>query len=277
MVSLPGGTFTMGSSEAEIQETYERCHAADPSCRRDRFEREGPARSVTLEPFSLDRTEVTNEQFAAWLSRQEVEVDQQQLVRAKSLLLANLHPGYGGVERGASGGFQARAGRGQRPVVQVSWYAADRFCRDVGKRLPTEAEWEYAARGLAGRRYPWGNLEPTCNEVDLNRGPNGRCGTAGGPDDVGTASGDVTPDGVHDLGGSVAEWIADTYVAPYPICEGGCRGPLQGGGAQDTEPRVVRGGDWQEPNDTARGASRTRVKPGSVKTNLGFRCARSAR
>jgi formylglycine-generating enzyme required for sulfatase activity len=277
MVALDGGTFTMGSTEAEIAAAFERCRAVEPGCRRDRFQREGPTRSVTLAPFLVDRTEVTNEQFTVWLSAQTVEVDRGRLVRANGVLLADLQPVRGGIEVGAAGRFLARVGQARKPVVQVTWYAAQRFCRDGGKRLPTEAEWEYAARGLTGRRYPWGDREPACTEVDIGSGPNGACGAANGPDDVGSAVGDVTPDGVRGLGGSVAEWVADVYVAPYPACDEGCRGPLQGKGDQDNGPRVIRGGDWNEPLDSARSAGRTRSDPGRPWSNLGFRCAKDAR
>ena len=275
MVALAGGTFRMGSTSAEIDAVTQRCQQARSDWRRETFEREAPDREVKLDPFMLDRTEVSNENYARWLSSQEVEVDRSRLVRSAGVLLLDLDPRQGGIEQVPAGGFVPRAGRARKPVVQVTWFGAGRYCRDHGQELPTEAQWEFAARGATGRPFPWGEQVPTCGEVVFGRVPGAGCPGDSGPDEVGAAPGDTTPEGVHDLGGNVAEWVADAFVAPYPACGTDCHNPVQAGPEQGKVLRVIRGGDWREPAEACRAVGRTKGDQGSVRTNVGFRCSRS--
>src|SRR5262249_53863645 len=162
MVLLSGGTFVMGSPAEEVEAAFDFCkRTVGASCRREIYERERPAHEVTLSPFYLDATEVTNERFAAWLERQPgISADQAGLVRQHEALLADLFPAYGnsGLRYDPMGTprFSARAGLERMPVVQVTWAAAQRYCLAQGRRLPTEAQWEFAARGARGLRFPWG-------------------------------------------------------------------------------------------------------------------------
>lgn len=148
----------------------------------------------------------------------------------------------------------------RRPVNCVTWTQADAFCKWRGARLPSEFEWERAARGLDGRVYPWGNAPPTCKHATF-----GDCG-GGGPAVVGTRSAGATPDGIHDLASNVREWT-DTFYSRGTYVVG--RAPLSGTG------RVVRGGSYQ--NNTARSLaawSRDGFAEDRSYPNLGFRCAR---
>jgi serine/threonine-protein kinase len=275
LLSLSGGTFRMGSSGAELDAAVQLCKASGSVCRRATFEREGPVREVTVDPFALERTEVTNAQLADWLSRQPVHVEGQRFVRDGSgALLLDLHSLHGGIEQAGST-FRARAGMAQRPAVQVTWFGAQRYCRELGRRLPTEAEWELAARGSSGRRFPWGAGEPRCGDVTFGWTAGAGCPTPSGPGDVGTSPGDVTPEGLRDLGGNVAEWVADAYVAPYRPCGAECRNPVAGAPGAGAVERVVRGGDWQAPAVASRGASRAHSEQGAAQVNVGFRCAGS--
>ena len=117
-------------------------------------------------------------------------------MRQGGLLLADIYPvyeGFNGLTR-VGGRFAAAPRYGRRPVSQVTWYGADRYCRAHGKRLPTEAEWEYAARGAVGRRYPWGFDLPRCASVVHGRMPGMECASLGkGSADVGSSTQDVTP------------------------------------------------------------------------------------
>ncbi len=263
----------MGSSEQELAATLEWCRARGLACRPDLLARETPARDVRLRPFFIDRTEVTNDAFRQWLGRQPFRIDLGRFVRdERGTLIADLHPGHGGITV-SPGGFAVREGYGSTPVVQVSWHGAERYCRDAGKRLPTEAEWEFAARGAEGRRFPWGDGEPRCGDVVFGR-KGGACGAATGPDPVGSAPGDVTPEKVSDLGGNVAEWVEDAFLAPYPSCGAGCENPVTKSGDASQVLRVIRGGDWAQGADACRSAGRSRSDPGSVQINVGFRCAR---
>jgi serine/threonine-protein kinase len=158
--------------------------------------------------------------------------------------------------------------------VQVTWLGAQLYCRDRGGRLPTEAEWEFAARGTARRPFPWGEQEPRCGEVVFGRTPGSGCPPGKGPDEVGAAPADVTPDGVRDLGGNAAEWVADVYAAPYAPCEPNCRNPGVDGNDQAAV-RAIRGGDWAQTADACRAAGRSRREQDKAQINVGFRCAQS--
>ena len=182
MVHLPGGRFTMGSTDAEVAEECARqLHGCTESLRQ-RLAREQPAREIKLSPFYLDIDEVTNEQFATFLNllgplavtvRDDSDEHYPRFVHERStgLLLLDLSRVAGGIERAPDGkSFAARSPRARWPVAQVTWDGASQYCRALGKRLPTEAEWEYAARGTGRRLFPWGDAPPRCDGVVFGRG-----------------------------------------------------------------------------------------------------------
>ena len=277
MLAIAGRSFTMGSTPAEVQAAFAFCKSAVASCRQDVFEREQPQRTITVDTFFLDATEVTNVAFADWLSSSGASVHDQRMVRdTGGRLLADLHPLHGGVEM-AEGKFRSRAGRGDLPAVQVTWWGAKAFCAAQGKRLPSEAEWECAARAKESAgdllHFPWGGSKPECGAVTFGGGAKGVCPAISGPRPVGTSIGDVTVDGVHDLGGNVGEWVADAFVAPYPSCaEDACKNPVVS--SEDADLRVIRGGDWLQAADASRSTGRSRRSPDKAEINVGFRCAK---
>ncbi|WP_437681453.1 formylglycine-generating enzyme family protein [Sorangium sp. So ce131] len=157
------------------------------------------------------------------------------------------------------------------PVGCVTWQDAAAYCAWREARLPTEAEWERAARGDDGRPYPWGHEEPTCERANYNE-----CG--GAPRRVGASPRGASPYGALDMSGNVSEWVADWYdrdayrhhaaaVALDPI------GPAAG------DLRVQRGGSFLDPlspvNQMLHAASRNTALPNAAEPALGFRCARS--
>jgi formylglycine-generating enzyme required for sulfatase activity len=276
MIYLRGGAFRMGSTDEDLAAATRWCRDAGLACRQDILDREKPARDVVLDPFFVDRTEITNEQFLAWLEVQPFRIDGGRLVRDEAgQLVLDLHPAHSGLEV-ASDRLRVRAGAARKPVVQVTWLGADRYCRAAGKRLPSEAEWEFAARGSARRTFPWGEAAPRCDDVVFGRTKGAGCAGAGGPDDVGSAPGDVTPEGVRDLGGNVAEWVADAFTAPYPACAPRCANPVVEGASAETAVRTIRGGDWALTPDATRGAGRSRREQGKALSSVGFRCAQAA-
>jgi formylglycine-generating enzyme required for sulfatase activity len=282
MARIPGTTFRMGSESEEIESECKRLGAL---CRQDLLDREQPARDVTVSPFQLDVHETTNEEFAFWLnavlSTLEVKDDKDahfpRFVREyeRDVLVLDLYPDRSGITRAADGTFRAREGYAKRPVIQVTWDGANMYCQARGKRLPTEAEWELAARGSARRRFPWGDDPPRCDGVVFDREEKGAChGAPLGVEAVGSAAQDRTPEGVMDLGGNASEWVQDAFVLPYyPTC-GACVDPIAGEPPQGAEDlRIRRGGAWASSELLARAATRGRWKRSGVLDGLGFRCA----
>lgn len=277
MVAVTRRTFTMGSSPEQVESAMAFCKSVSSNCRRDIFEREQPARAVVVDAFFLDASEVSNAALARWLGRSGARTsDGRNVLDAEGRLLVDLHPLHGGVAR-EGGDFHARAGREDLPAVQVTWWGASAYCLAQGKRLPSEAEWEAAARGPAAPDqpllFPWGTGKPTCDGVAFGGGPKGACPSLTGPRPVGTAPADLTADGIHDLGGNVGEWVHDGFVAPYQACgEGTCKNPVVE--PEAASPRVIRGGDWAQAADACRLAGRSRRPPDKAEINVGFRCAK---
>ncbi len=255
-VHLGGGEFVIGSGSADLREAVRQCMLdTRDECRADRFSDEGPSRRIRLAAFGMDRTEVSVRDYR------------------------------GCVEAGACTvpdpiAFDSRFSAEDQPVVGVSWDAALRYCEVQGGRLPTEAEWEYAARGPNGRLYPWGDrYNPAlCNHgrVEDSNSESGRemwwLDSADGfayTAPVGSFPAGASPFGLLDLAGNVAEWTADWYSEQgYAVLRRFA--PL---GPPTGSLRVVRGGSWRHPPFRLRAAARLAVAPSLTSAELGFRCA----
>lgn len=211
---------------------------------------ETPLHLVTVSPFQLDVTEVTVGEYRACVSRG-----------------ACLAP--------ARTSTQCTYDReGELPVNCVTFAEADRFCRAAGKRLPTETEWELAARGTGVEHaYPWGDDAPSCERAISMRGEKTAEGCSmDGPTPVDRRRG-RSPYGISDLAGNLEEWVSDFYDDRYPESSGGAlvdpRGPLVG------TAHVLRGGGWQSPRSGLRTTARSWASAIERGANVGFRCARS--
>lgn len=278
LISLPGGAFLMGSDAGE----------GEPA------DGEGPARPVRLSPFRMARTAVTNRQFAAFVEATGYVTYAEEV--GSSFVFAGLLPQDfpptrglldapwwretpGACWRRPEGTGSDGRGREDHPVVHVSWRDALAFCRWAGRRLPTEAQWEYAARGgLQGRRYPWGDdLTPggehVCN-VWQGRFP-ARNDQADGY--AGTAPADAFPAngfGLHNACGNVWEWCADRFSAHHPAgLQHDPTGPERG------DRRVIRGGSYLCHESYCfrfRVAARSANHPDATAGHMGFRCAADA-
>lgn len=234
MVSIPAGPFMMGSNEGP--------------------EDERPAHEVHVAAFSIDRFPVTNAQFAEFLNAppssppaRVYDVDDPD---------SRIH------RRG--GRWTPDAGYEQHPVVEVPWAGAVAYCAWRRKRLPTEAEWEKAARGADARRYPWGSELPSNRRAQFEAAYNATAPVDAFP-------GGASPYGAREMAGNVWQWVSSAY-RPYPY--------RADDGREDPKPgpvRATRGGGHDSPANeittTQRGRNLSR-NPASGHHNIGFRCAR---
>ncbi len=207
---------------------------------------EQPQQSVVLEAFWIDIYEVTVSQYAQCVSERQCTA-----------------PATG---RYFNWGVE---GRQEHPINGVDWFQAAQYCAWANKRLPTEAEWEKAARGTDGRLYPWGNAPASCEYAVMEDGGDG-CGLDG-TWPVGSKPKGVSPYGVHDMAGNVYEWTADWYGSGH-YTQAQAHNPQ--GPAYGTE-RAVRGGSWSwSVMSSVRAADRHFEVPTDADYHRGFRCAR---
>lgn len=238
LVGAPAGKFAQGSQDYGIDEQ--------------------PVHVVTLDGFWLDQTEVTNAQFAAFLTAFGNR-------SAGGTHWLELERDYVRI-RQENDSFVAQTGYAEHPVVGVSWYGAQAYCAWVGGALPTEAQWEYAARGSDGRFYPWGSAAPDCTRANY-WGQAGGC--AGGPAAVGSYPDGAAWTGALDMAGNVWEWVADWHAADYygRSPDHNPQGPESG------SEKVLRGGGWSHHAASLRAALRQHEDPAFRSLNVGFRCA----
>jgi formylglycine-generating enzyme required for sulfatase activity len=235
-VVIPAGSFTQGSTRGD--------------------EDERPARKVTLKAFAIDRTEVTRADYAACVAAKRCKATPHETTIEMGTLKGSPNPPAPGLAGQSPAATHATAPDPKLPMTDVDWNDAQAYCRYAGGRLPTEAEWEKAARGEDGREYPWGN------DADCARGNwgsfegEGPCAdkNPGRPVAVGQYPSGASPYGVLDLGGNVWEWVADKYD-------------------EDPKRRVVRGGSCCSYFVGPRSANRNAWAPQHRDSDLGFRCA----
>lgn len=231
MVQIKGGTFHMGLKPG-----------AGTALER-------PEHPETVKTFCLDRTEVTVAAYKACHDKGQC---------TKACYFPDR------CDEEVNECNAGKAGKENHPINCVDWRQAQTYCGSHGKRLPTEAEWELAARGLGGRTYPWGEDEPTNQLCWDGEGNDAGKGKRKGTCEVGRHPKGDTPEGVADLAGNVSEWVSD-YLCPYDKSI-----------ACAKSARVERGGSWRINHPPfVRGANRSESGEGARYGGLGFRCARS--
>ena len=243
MAQVPAGPFMMGfviDNDQSLGDTDEE-----------------PVHEVVLDAFWIDKYEVTSSQYSEFLTAHPEDSSRYiELGEAVTIEMKN--------DR-----YQPRLGLEHRPANRVSWFGADAFCRWKGKRLPTEAEWEKAARGTDERMFPWGNQWPTNDRVTFRRKFDKLGFDVMEPVD-GLPQG-RSPYGVHQMAGNVWEWVADWYAGDYYE-----QSPVNNPQGPETGiSKVIRGGNWYYKAYYMRTTYRFNERPEVFKVWQGFRCAAS--
>jgi formylglycine-generating enzyme required for sulfatase activity len=240
MIYIPAGEFQMGSMNTDDGADYD----------------EMPQHTVFLDAFWIDQTVVTNAMYAAFLN---------QMGNQESGNATWLDAGDSDVLMlKREGVWHSLEGAENLPAVEITWFGAQAYCQWAGKRLPTEAEWEKAARGSDHRIYPWGDV------IDCEKAQFANCGDGLLPVDSNPEG--ASPFGVLGLSGNVWEWVADWYADDYYFLstKENPPGPAEGQG------RVLRGGSWEYDWKHLRAANRRNNGPAASMHDYGFRCAVTA-
>jgi len=252
-VSIPGGSFRMGDEAGDLWE----------GCR--------PVHTVTVTGFDMGAYEVTNAQYAVYLNAAiqsgDIEVKDGDVYgkTGEWAVQRYLDIGYdyGGENKCwitfENGVFTAAAGKENWPVVAVSWYGSKAFAAYYGFDLPTEAEWEYAARG--GKQLMYGTDDGSIDSTKVNYDMYVGC-----PTPVGAYP--PNPFGLYDMSGNIWEWCRDWY-GPYPA-----ENVTNPAGADSGDVRIIRDGTWDNKEFKCRVAYRGRFKPADGDYGLGFRVVR---
>jgi len=236
MVEIPSGSFPMGVPPGD----------------RDGGRDEYPRHEVLLDTFWIDQFEVTNGRYIEFVKSAGHRVPQNPTNPTRNLWQ----------------GDSITESLAERPVINVDWFDADAYCKWAGKRLPTEAEWEKAAKGTSDRRFPWGNVEPTAKHLNYNQRWIGEKTLM----PVGSYEAGKSPYGVYDVVGNVWEWVNDWYDARY-YEKSPSKNPT---GPQEGTKKVIRGAGWQNETPTVRIFTRVDSDPTMRNESTGFRCAADA-
>ncbi len=237
MVLIPEGPFPMGVPHGD----------------RDGGRDEYPRHDVFVNNFYIDKFELTNGRYLEFVKAANHRVPQNPKNATRNLWQ----------------GDTITESLTDRPVVNVDWADANAYCQWAGKRLPTEAEWEKAAKGTADRRFPWGNVEPTNKHLNFNQQWIGEKTLM----PVGSYELGKSPFGVYDMAGNVWEWVNDWYDAKY-YEKSPAKNPT---GPETGTKRVLRGSGWQNETPTVRIFTRVDSDPTIRNESTGFRCAMDVR
>jgi sulfatase modifying factor 1 len=233
MALIPEGPFPMGVP-----------HAA-----RDGGVDERPNHEVFVDNFYMDLYEVTNGRYLQFVTETGHRVPQHPTDPSKGIWKGNMMP----------------ESITDLPVINVDWHDGEAYCRWAGKRLPTEAEWEKAAKGTNDWRFPWGDVEPTVEHANFNQTWRGEATLV----QVGIYEKGKSPYGIYDVAGNVWEWVADWYEADY-YHKSPTHNPQ---GPETGKYKAVRSSGWQGETPQVRVFTRIKSLPTDRNNSTGFRCA----
>ena len=225
MVYVPAGEFLMGSKD-DVGNGNEH-----------------PQHTVSLDAYWIDQTEVTNAMY-------------------EKCVTAGVCTDLGSNASNTRKEYFGNAAYADYPVIFVNWYQAQAYCKWAARELPTEAQWEKAARGTDGEAYPWGNETPTKDIANYNA-------NKGDTTKVGSYAAGASPYGAYDMAGNVWEWVADKYDEQY-YSSSPASNPT---GAASGKYQILRGGSWYNLGTDIRSAYRSGVSPSVFYYDTGFRCA----
>lgn len=278
MVLILEGEFLMGLDEKGIARALEFCQKYRKGCRKSWFTHETPQRVVFLDSFYIDVQEVTAEDFVLFLNK-----------RGNKCQGAPCFYDFGneGIILKEKDKWVVRKDFRENPATDITWAGADEYCKWKGKRLPTEAQWEKAARGIEGRFFPWGDKWEDSKANFCDRDCPNDWGTKSElinyddlPTDGQDQSGPVnkfssgkSPYGLFNMSGNAWEWVSDFYLptAYSDLPKTNPTGPKTGSA------HVLRGGGWNVLPDHLRSTARFREGEGSAKGARGFRCAKEVK
>ncbi|GAB4513970.1 MAG: hypothetical protein OHK0046_15410 [Anaerolineae bacterium] len=270
LVQIEGGAFFQGTMPEEAEKAAALCQTYGWDCDLTSAEDSYPAHEVAVETFWLETTEVSYGQFISFLNTLGAGGHVNGCNGQRCTTIQSEQESSSILFNGANYTLSNPALE-DYPVVDVTWYGAQAYCAALGRRLPTEAEWEYAARGPLGTLYPWGNewLPEAANVRGAHQAGDGV--VIAGPEPVGGYPTYASRDGVRDLAGNVAEWVADWYAVDHYLHF--TPGVLFDFGPETGTEKVIRGGSWNDSPFYARAVQRQHLAPFESSNKVGFRCA----
>lgn len=269
-VTIPGGAFVMGTTPGEVTEAVRQCISRDAgNCQASDAQDSFPAHQVTVDSFLMETTEVTFAQYVAFLNVRGPDAHVNRCAGFPCIQTQNESRDAPIIYDGAT--YTIGTGLSQHPVYGVTWYGAREYCEAVGRRLPTEAEWERAARADDGRIYPWGNTWD--NALAKTRVPRD---APPGSLQVGSLALGASLYGVYDMAGNVAEWVSDYYSERQYETQARAGGAVNPTGPITGQQKVLRGGSWNGLPFFSRTVHRQLALPDEYRRWIGFRCVEDA-
>jgi formylglycine-generating enzyme required for sulfatase activity len=268
LVSVEGGNFDMGTTIQEVSQAVDECiNTWEGRCELAFGEDSAPAHPVTVNPFFIEDAEVTYGQYMAFLNSTNAGMGPNSHRRGCGgqlcILTRSEEPNSSVIFEGAN--YRVLPVIENNPATNITWYGAQAYCESIGRRLPTEAEWERAARGPLNNLYPWGNLFDT----NLARTSRPRSDVLGAQPVRTYPANNL----IYDMAGNVSEWVSDwyspTYYAQLANTGAATLNPL---GPPAGTQKVIRGGSWDAVPFFSRSVHRQSEDPINGRPYIGFRC-----